>query len=104
MHLLSHPGRSTLASGSQAASQEGRSRSFWPPPGGRRRRTRPGSARRPCQSPTAPFKHKAGGQRLGCSDKPSGCQDVFCVFLCGDPQTFDLLYLPHDDQLFHLMK
>ncbi len=56
-YLLSHPGQSALASGSQAASQGGRSRSSWPQPGGRQRRTRPGSALRLCRSLTAPFKH-----------------------------------------------
>lgn len=58
-YLLSHPGQSALASGSQAASRGGRSHSSWPRPGGRRHRTRPGSALRLYRSLTAPFKQTA---------------------------------------------
>lgn len=54
-HLLSHPGQSALASGFQAASRGGHSRSSWLRPGGRPHRTRPGSMRRLYQSLTAPW-------------------------------------------------
>lgn len=55
-YLLSHPGQSALASGSLAASQGGRSRSFWPRPGERRHKTHPESEPRLYRSLTAPFK------------------------------------------------
>lgn len=56
-YLLSHPGQSALASGSQAASLGGHSHSSWLRPDGRRHRTRPGSALRLYRSLTAPLKH-----------------------------------------------
>ena len=57
VYLLSHPGQSALASGSRAASQGGHSHSSWPRPGGRQRKTHPGSALRLYRSLTAPFRH-----------------------------------------------
>lgn len=57
-YLLSHPGQSALASGSQAAFQGGRSRSSWPQPDGRQHRTHPKSVLHLYQSLIAPLKHK----------------------------------------------
>lgn len=85
-YLLSHPGQLTLASSSQAASRGDRSRSSWPQPDGRRRRTHPESALRPYQSLTAPWKDTA--QRWVWADhkdsrKPLiGWSDTWLASLC----------------------